>query len=301
MSQSSVLILDDDAQTGRMLRAALASWGLTADTLQEPLRSLDLLRQHEYDLILLDVVMPDVSGMDLLASIREVCPAACVIMMTGYADKAMAIEALRMGAFDFLEKPIDLQLLQHAVKRALETQAMAQAHRHTLSELQRSKEELQAYTAHLEQLNTELRETHHAMLVLARNADRARQDTEARIMAHLRSLVLPLIGDMQQDERLQPYQARLTLLVHAIEEAVAGLATHLSVIPALSVREMRLAVMIKNGMSSEEIASSLHISPETVKTHRRNIRKKLGLIGRGDQLRAYFRSLEADGTSLASD
>jgi DNA-binding CsgD family transcriptional regulator len=105
---------------------------------------------------------------------------------------------------------------------------------------------------------------------------------------------------MQQDERLQPYQARLTLLVNAIEEAVSGLAMHLSVIPALSAREMRIAVMIKNGMTSEEIASYLHISPETVKTHRRNIRKKLGLIGRGDQLRAYFRSLEADGTSLAS-
>jgi len=300
MSQSSVLILDDDAQTGRMLRAALASWGLTADTLKEPQRCLGLLRQHKYDLILLDVVMPAVSGMDLLASIREVCPTTCVIMMTGYADKAMAIEALRMGAFDFLEKPIELQLLQHAVKRALETQAMAQAHRRTLSELQRSKEELQVYTAHLEQLNTELRETHHAMLVLARNADRARQDTEERIIAHLRSLVLPLIGDMQQDERLQPYQARLTLLVNAIEEAVVGLATHLSVIPALSAREMRIAVMIKNGMTSEEIASYLHISPETVKTHRRNIRKKLGLIGRGDQLRAYFRSLEADGMSLVS-
>ena len=106
MSQASVLILDDEAQVGWMLRAALVSWGLTADTLQEPRRCLDLLRQHEYDVILLDVVMPHVSGMDLLASIREVCPAACVIMMTGYADKSMAIEALRMGAFDFLEKPI---------------------------------------------------------------------------------------------------------------------------------------------------------------------------------------------------
>jgi DNA-binding CsgD family transcriptional regulator len=114
----------------------------------------------------------------------------------------------------------------------------------------------------------------------------------------LRSLVLPLISDMQQDERVQPYQARLSLLVNAIDEAVAGLATHLSVIPALSARERRIAVMINNGMSSEEIASYLHISPETVKTPRRNIRKKLGLIGRGDQLRAYFRSLEADGTSL---
>ncbi len=298
MSQASVLIVDDEEQIGRMLRTALASWGLTADTLEEPKQTLDVVRQHEYDLILLDVIMPGVSGMELLASIREASSNTCVIMMTGYADKAMAIEALRMGAFDFLEKPIELMLLQHTVKRALETQAMARAHHHTLSELQRSKEELQAYTKHLEQLNTELRETHHAMLVLARNADRARHDTEERIIAHLRSLVLPLIGDMRQDERLQPYEAQLSLLVNAIEEAVAGLATHLAVIPALSAREMRIAVMIKNGMTSEEIASYLHISPETVKTHRRNIRKKLGLIGRGDQLRAYFRSLEVDGSSL---
>jgi DNA-binding CsgD family transcriptional regulator len=72
------------------------------------------------------------------------------------------------------------------------------------------------------------------------------------------------------------------------------LATHLEAAPALSAREMRIALMIKNGLTSEDIAAYLQLSPETVKTHRRNIRKKLGLIGSGDQLRAYFRSLEAD-------
>ena len=299
MRQASVLIVDDDEQIGRLLQTVLATLGLTVETLQDPRSVLDLVRLHEYDLIFLDVVMPGVSGMDLLASIRDAMPKSYVMMMTGYADKAMAIEALRLGAFDFLEKPLDLTLLQHVVKRALEAQAMARAHQQTLSELQRSLNELQAYTAHLEQLNTELIETHHAMLALARNADRALHDTEERISAHLRSLVLPLIENMRQDDRLQSYEAQLSLLVTAIEEAVAGLATHLAVIPALSAREMRIAVMIKNGMTSEEIASSLHISPETVKTHRRNIRKKLGLTGRGDQLRAYFRSLEADGTPVA--
>ena len=192
MSQTSVLILDDDEQIGRLVQTALTPLGLQAETLQDPRSALDLVRLHEYDLIFLDVVMPEVSGMDLLASIREATPNSYVMMMTGYADKAMAIEALRMGAFDFLEKPLDMTLLQHAVKRALEAQTMARAHQQTLSELQRSQNELQAYTAHLEQLNTELRETHHAMLVLARNADRAGHDTEERIISHLRSLV---VGD----------------------------------------------------------------------------------------------------------
>ncbi len=294
MSQATVLILDDDVQVSKLLRTALTSWGLAAEVLGEPHEVVEAIESHNYDLLLLDVVLPGLNGLDFLPIIHQACPALKVIIMTGYADKAMAIDALRAGAFDFLEKPIDLTLLHHTVKRAIEAQEMARAHRQTLSELQRSKEALQAHAAHLEQLNTELRETHHAMLVLARNAERARQDTEERIITHLRSLVLPLIEDMREDEGLLPYESNLTLLINAIQEAVAGLATHLAVVPALSAREMRIALMIKNGLTSEEIAAYLHISPETVKTHRRNIRKKLGLIGSGDQLRAYFRSLEAD-------
>jgi FixJ family two-component response regulator len=299
MSQATVLILDDNDQVCKFLQAALASWGLAAEVLGEPQQVLEFIGLRNYDLLLLDVVLPGMNGLDFLPSIHEACPELKVIIMTGYADKAMAIDALRAGAFDFLEKPIDLTLLQHTVKRAIEAQGMVRAHRQTLNELQRSKEELQAYATHLEQLNGELHETYHALLVLARSAERARQDTEERIITHLRSLVLPLIEDMRQDERLLPYESNLTVLVNAIQEAVAGLVTHLGVVPALSTREMRIALMIKNGLTSEAIAAYLRISPETVKTHRRNIRKKLGLIGSGDQLRAYFRSLGADD-SLSS-
>jgi DNA-binding CsgD family transcriptional regulator len=178
---------------------------------------------------------------------------------------------------------------------------MARAHQHTLHELQHSKKALQAHAAHLEQLNQELQETHNAMMVLARNAERARQDAEERIITHLRSLVLPLIEEMRLDPQLMSYEPNLALLVKAIQEAVAGLATHLPVIPTLSSREMRIAMMIKNGLSSEDIAADLCISHETVKTHRRNIRKKLGLIGSGDQLRVYFQSLGADAAPPSSD
>jgi FixJ family two-component response regulator len=294
MSQAAVLILDDDEQVCRFLQTVLTSWGLVAEVLSVPQQVLEVIGLDDYDLLLLDVMLPGINGLDLLPNIYEVRPELKVIIMTGYADQAMAIDALRAGAFDFLEKPIDLTLLHHTVKRAIEAQEMARAHRQTLNELQRSKSELQAHATHLEQLNKELSETHQAMLVLARNAERMRQDTEERIITHLRSLVLPLIEEMRQDERLSPYESNLTVLVNAIQEAVAGLATHLAVVPALSTREMRIALMIKNGLTSEDIAADLHISTETVKTHRRNIRKKLGLIGSGDQLRAYFRSLTTD-------
>ena len=298
MSQASLLVLDDDAQLGRMLQSAFATWGIRAEIFQAARQALDRLQQHTYDVALLDIVMPDMNGMEVLVHIREVCPETKVIMMTGYADKTMAIEALRAGAFDFLEKPIELAVLSHTVNRALEAQTMERVHRQTLEELRRSQEQLQAHANDLEQLNAELRETHQAMLVLARNADRARYETEERMIMHLRSLILPLVEDMRHDDRLQAYEVHLAMLGQAIEDAVTGLATHFATLPSLSTREMRIALMIKNGMTTEDIAMNLHISPETVKTHRRNIRKKLGLIGNGDQLRVYFRSLEAVGRTL---
>jgi FixJ family two-component response regulator len=319
MSQASLLILDDDPQICRLLQAVFDARGINAEALKEPKCPLDRLQQHAYDVVLLDVVMPEISGIEVLEQIRDTCPETKVIMMTGYADKAMAIEALRAGAFDFLEKPIEIDVLSHAVSRALETQAIARAHqqtlealrhsqealrhsqealRHSQEALRHSQEALRVHANDLEQLNAELRETHQAMLVLARNADRARQEMEERMVMHLRSLILPLVEDMRQDDRLEPYSSQLVMLGKAIEDAVAGLSAHLSSLPMLSAREMRIAMMIKNGMTTEDVADNLNISPETVKTHRRNIRKKLGLIGTGDQLRAYFRALEAEGKMI---
>jgi DNA-binding CsgD family transcriptional regulator len=75
------------------------------------------------------------------------------------------------------------------------------------------------------------------------------------------------------------------------------LATNSSLVTTLSVSELRIALMIKDGMTSDEIAMRLHISPETVKSHRKNIRKKLGLRGSAERLRAYFESLGEEGSN----
>lgn len=294
MSSASLLILDDDPQICRMLHAAFDARGLQAEALQEPRYAMDRLRQQPYDVVLLDVVLPDMGGIEMLTHIRTLCPETKVIMMTGHADKTMAIDALRAGAFDFFEKPIDLDEMRHTVDRALEMQAMARAQQQTLADLRHSQIELQSYTSDLERLHTELHETHQAMLVLARNADWARRDMAARMVTHLRSLMAPLVEDMRHDDQIEPYSSQLAMLDKAIEEAVSGLSMHLMVRPMLSTREMQVAMMIKHGMTTEDIALNLHISHETVKTHRRNMRKKLGLLGTGDRLQAYFQSLDDD-------
>ena len=294
MSPTSLLILDDNPQICRMLQAAFEARGLQTEAFQEPRYALDRLRQHPYDVVLLDVVLPNMSGIEVLTHLRALRPETKVIMMTGHADKTMAIDALRAGAFDFFEKPIDLDVLSHAVDRALAIQAMARAHQQALDDLRYNQAKLQSYANDLERLHTELCETHQAMLVLARNADRTRQDMETRLVMHLRSLIMPLVEAMRHDDRLEPYSSKLTMLDKAIEEAVSGLSLHLTVMPMLSTREMQIAMMIKNGMTTEHIALNLHLSLETVKTHRRNMRKKLGLLGTGERLQAYFQSFDDD-------
>ena len=145
-------------------------------------------------------------------------------MMTGYADKTMAIDALRASAFDFFEKPIDLDVLSHTVDRALDIQAMARVHQQALDDLRHSQTKLQSHASDVERLHTELRETHQAMRVLARNADRARQEMEAQMVMHLRSLIMPLVEAMRHDDRPEPYRSQLDMLDKAIEDAVSSLS-----------------------------------------------------------------------------
>ena len=94
--------------------------------------------------------------------------------------------------------------------------------------------------------------------------------------------------------RLQVYEPYFTQLVCLIDDIHEGFATNLQAASALSARELRTALMIKNGMTNQEIASQLHLALETVKAHRRNIRKKLGITGTKCTLSAYLQSLDDD-------
>jgi FixJ family two-component response regulator len=278
MNEPRVLIVDDEKQVCTLLERIFSSWNMTAASISNPLLVADEVRKQFYNVILLDVFMSEVNGMDLLAHIGNLCPYTKVIIMTGYADKEMAVKALRIGAFDFLEKPIALDLLDHAVRRALSTQRIELEHKRTLEELKHR--------------NKELMETNAALSVLTRNIERTRQETEKLIILQVRALIVPLIEDMKKDRGMKAYESQLALLSSYIDDITSGLSTNLHVNTALSFRELRVALMIENDMTTEEIAAHLCISPETVKTHRRNIRKKLGIAGTRHQLHTYLRSIE---------
>ncbi|RMF90364.1 MAG: response regulator [Nitrospinota bacterium] len=292
MQDMRILIVDDDPKLCAYLQEALASWNIPSQSVTNPLLVPSLVQETFYNVVILDVVMPEKSGLELLAEIRTLSPDSKIIMMTGFADKGMAIEALRLGALDFLEKPITLDLLSHAVHRALEMQKIELEYKRTLVALQQSQQELLVKTQQLEEANRELTETNKALSVLAQSIEKSRKAFEERMVMKVRSLILPLIEKLRQDPDLQRYEAELAMVVEHIENLTSGLATNLQIATALSFSELRIASMIKNGMTTDQIAAHLHISPDTVKTHRKNIRKKLKIVGTKQNLRTYLSSLD---------
>jgi DNA-binding NtrC family response regulator len=113
----SILIVDDEANIVSSLQGALGREGYAVDGAAALAEARTRLRDA-YDVVLLDVMLPDGSGLDLLAEIREAAPETVVIMMSGHATVEAAVRATRLGAFDFLEKPISLERLLVLLRNA---------------------------------------------------------------------------------------------------------------------------------------------------------------------------------------
>lgn len=114
-----VLIVDDEAAIRKTLEGIFDDEGFVVQSAQDGTSALSLLKEFSPDLIILDIWMPGIDGLELLSSIRAALPGVPVIMMSGHATIATAVKATHMGAFDFIEKPIELHALLEVAERAL--------------------------------------------------------------------------------------------------------------------------------------------------------------------------------------
>ena len=288
---SKVLIIDDEPDICELLLNVTAEWGIVSDSVNDPLQALEQIEKNDYDIILLDVRLPVYSGLDLIPNIVRERPTLKTIVMTGHADKETAIEALRAGAFDFLEKPFELELLKHVIHRAVEAREAEARQLRLIEQLTKSELELTQNKEHLEFLNKQLMDTNKALTVFAQNIDREREDVQKRIVVKLRSVVAPAIEKLKRDVKLAHYGEELDGIIRQMIDELAGdLSTDGRIASILSFTELRVATLIKNGLTTDEIADQLHISASTVRTHRKNIRRKLKINNVQYSLRNFLLS-----------
>ncbi|MBX2989567.1 MAG: response regulator [Bacteroidetes bacterium] len=114
-----ILVVDDEDALRTVLSAELNSEGYDVGTAADGMEALDELRKGAYDLVLLDIKMPNMNGFEVLKVIKEKHTSTKVIMLTGFADLKNAIESKKLGAEDFVSKPYDLVDLLTTIDRVM--------------------------------------------------------------------------------------------------------------------------------------------------------------------------------------
>ena len=136
MSAKQILVVDDDPLFRDFLREALARRSHTVDVVESGEEALRQMKEADYDLVLTDIRMPGMNGIQVLEKAGNLQPDAKVVMVTAHATVANAVEAMHKGAFDYIEKGCSLEEIEIRVDRALENQQLKQENVRLRSELQ---------------------------------------------------------------------------------------------------------------------------------------------------------------------
>jgi two-component system sensor histidine kinase/response regulator len=224
-----ILIIDDEEGMREGCRRALSPAGYQVDTAANLSAGLDLIRKDGYDLFLLDVMLPDGRGLDLISQILEKDPNAICIVITGFGSVEMAVSAVRQGAYDFLSKPFTSDELLVAVNQGLERRRLkiveaqaielAQA-KAELEKLDKFKSQFMLKVAHELRAPVAAVQSYINLLLAGYIAEDEIKPTLSRLQERLEEL-LDLIADLLELARLK--QAKDQPSIKASPQPMAGI------------------------------------------------------------------------------
>lgn len=118
--KARVMIVDDEERFRNTLKKLLIADGLDAHAVGSGKEAIEELKQKEYDVILLDVKMPEMNGIEALAELKKINRGVEVIMLTGHASVDVAVEIMRLGGYEYLLKPCPLEEIMEKIESAFE-------------------------------------------------------------------------------------------------------------------------------------------------------------------------------------
>ena len=128
-TQPIILVVDDEPAILELVKDILSPAGYLVNTATNGKEALAAIQAHPYDLVLTDMIMPQMGGMELVQYLRLHHPETLVIVFTGFASYQDAVDAVKLGAFDYLPKPLQPEILRHAIERALDYQRLLRSQR----------------------------------------------------------------------------------------------------------------------------------------------------------------------------
>lgn len=143
--KNTILIADDEPNIRRVFEAMFVKEGYTVLTAENGKRALDLASTNAIDVLISDLIMPDITGVEVLQKVKQLHPHCAAIIITAYGTIKSAVEAMRLGAFSYLQKPFDMDEVRLVIKKAVE-------HHDLMAENQELKQQLKT-TVHLDSLD----------------------------------------------------------------------------------------------------------------------------------------------------
>jgi DNA-binding NarL/FixJ family response regulator len=284
-----ILAIEDEASVRKSILNYLADSGMETIGATDGPEGVELFDRHQPDVVLLDLRLPALDGLDVLKQIRAISPDAAVIVVSGKGLMDDAIKALRLGAWDYLTKPIhDLAVLGHSISRALERIKLIRENERYRDHLE---EEVKLRTAELDNANRSLEAKNVALHEVLQSIEAERKKVGKQVQKNVERVILPQLRTLNQGLSRQQQRA-LEQIQHGLEEIVSPFIDKVSRdVASLTSTELRVCAFIKRGLAVKEIAELEHLSPETVSAHRRNIRRKLGIANQKVNLTTYLQTV----------
>ncbi|MDI7277442.1 MAG: hybrid sensor histidine kinase/response regulator, partial [Anaerolineae bacterium] len=272
-----ILVVDDELGIREGCRRALTPLGHQVDVAADGEEGLRLLQAGRYDLVLLDVRMPGIGGMELLGKIRAHDPDAVCIIITGYASIDLAIQAIKQGAYNFISKPFDTDALILAVNQGLERRRLTMEGRR-LRALEVQAEELARAKAELEKLD---RLKSEFMLTVAHEL----RAPVTAIQGYLQIIVDGYVSADKQRPMLQRACERATELLELIDELLQ-LARIKGAPAEARYEELDMAEVLEKTASLLQVEAERHKIALTV-----DIRARPRLLANADHVRQLWSNL----------
>ena len=265
-SLDNILITDDNAATLKTLSAGLEDMGYRVTTATSGREARALIAKRPFSIVIADIKLPDISGLEILEMVKELNPEAAVIMITGHASLETAVSAINEGAYAYILKPVAMNELENIINNALREQRLLVENRELVESLQQSNRSLEEANRALEQVSQiktdfmakmshELRTPLNSIIgfseVLLSKTSPVGPETEEEFLnyihisaRHLLSLINSIL-DLSKVESgkitLEPSEFALAALIEDVRATV---------LPMLATKKQTLKVEVDDGVSS---------------------------------------------------
>ncbi len=302
--QGKILIVDDEKSIRVLLKRMLDKNGYACVVAASVRDAKEIIKGGQnIALILCDIQMPGESGLELVRHVASQYPEIAVVMVTVIEDQETADMVSDMGVYGYILKPFDQNQIRISVANAMRRRELEKRERfylqyleetvkQTKTEVLEANDALVENEAELRARKNELEEINSALRVLLEKRDQDKAALEENVVTSVKRTVEPFLERLKRTNLAHEQKHLLDIVESNIKRITSPFIKDLSSSYLnLSPAEIEIAGLIKHGRTTKEIAYTLHVSENTVMSHRYKIRRKLGLLNKKENLHTYLHRL----------